>query len=368
MIRIGMCPDPFFQTEWHKIANPNLVWQAQATEAQGGKIIPLTRAQAQHPATWKELNLDVVHYHWPAAAFNFYVARKPVQIVTPHFLVQQWTKFRLGLWEKEVKKYNIPIVWQVHDILSHHAVGYNLAADILLHRAIFSISDGLVLNGLGSLQAVESFYGKVDQYTAFPLGSYYELYGKPIPKTDAKKLLGIENTGKVFSYLGTARPNRNPAATVKAFIETATEDDILIVAGNDIHLYISEQQDPRIMLFPGVISKEKFHKILCASDFIINDGKKYLTSAILRVAADYFVPVITYSYGCAQDYSKDAAIWIDDINGGLPAAIRKAIEMSTTEWQKLSDAARINTESLTWEAGAINCMALYKKVIELRKG
>ncbi|MBI9048063.1 MAG: glycosyltransferase [Anaerolineaceae bacterium] len=367
MLKIGMCPNPFYETDWSRTANPNLIWQAEAIEQKGAEIIPLTRKQVQNPALWHTLHLDVVHLHWPAAVFNFIIRRKQIQMVLPQMFVVKWAERILKKWEKDVLKSGIPIVWQVHDILSHHAVGYNYPADLMMHETIFRSTDGLLLNGAGSLQPVVDFYGIEKPYCVAPLGSYRKLYGEPIPRDEALSRLGISTHGMVFSYLGTARPKRNPAATIEAFLQQANESDVLIIAGNNMNLYVTEQLDQRIKLFSGVIPAKQFHEIICASDFVINDGKKYLTSAIIRAAASYSKPVIAYAYGSAIDMAKNAAIWIDDDHGGLGGAIREASNVKSTEWQKLSDGAALNEKSLTWEENGIASMALYEQVIAARK-
>jgi beta-1,4-mannosyltransferase len=365
MTKIGMCPDPFQETDWAKNANPHLVWQGNAIESViGEKIIPLSRKQAQTPALWKELGLDIVHLHWPGAIFNFYVRRWQIQKVLPQRLVLAWAKYQLSKWEEAVKQAGIPIVWQVHDILSHHAVEYNYPADVMLHRTIFRCSDGLVFQGEGSAQPVFSFYHEEKPYAVGPLGSYRALYGEPLSKEEAKSRLGLQHVGKIFAYLGTARPKRNAAATVKAFAQIASDEDVLLIAGNSHQLYLPDTLDARIRLFDGVVPKEKFLEFVCASDFVINDGPKYLTSAIIRAVVSYHRPVIAYPYGNALDYADRCAIWIDDEKGGLQAAMKEASEMDAAVWQKLSNAAAINEEKLTWEQNGKACAALYEQLLQ----
>ena len=367
MVRIGMCPDPYFETEWSRNANPHLVWLANAIKESGGEIVPLTRKQAQQPHLWKEMNIDVVHLHWPGAVFDFYVSRRKVQKILPQEIVIKWAEFQMSQWKKSVQIEKVPIVWQVHDILSHHGVGYNRPADVILHRAIFHCCDGLILHGNGCYQPVHEFYKEDKPFAVAPLGSYRPLYGPAITKDEARKRLDLNNKGKVFAYLGTARLKRNAAASVKAFTEVASENDILLIAGNDQDLYLPKQLDSRIRLYHGVVPKSQFLEILCATDFVINDGPNYLTSAIIRTVVGYHRPVICYPYGSALDFADQCSIWIDDNKGGLHTAIQEASRMDEKTWQKLSEAASKNDLAFTWEQNGAACMALYEKVITGKK-
>jgi hypothetical protein len=367
MIRIGMCPDPYFETEWSRNANPHLVWMADSIQANGGEIIPLSSNQIQHPALWKKMNLDVIHLHWPAAAFNYNVARKPVQKVLPQTLVINWATMQLKHWQKAVQKQNVPIIWQIHDLLSHHAVGYNFPADQLLHRTLFNCSDGLVLLGQGSVQPVVDFYGEEKPYAIAPLGSYQPLYGESLSVEESKARLGLTNSGKIFAYLGTARPKRNASACVNAFLESASENDILLIAGTNQDLYTPKDLDPRIHVYHGFVPKTLFLEILSACDFVINDGPNYLTSAIIRTVVSYHKPVICYRYGSAIDYANGCAIWIDDQNGGLAAAIREASEINKETWRILSSQAVVNDGNFTWEQNGPACIELYRQVIQVKK-
>jgi glycosyltransferase involved in cell wall biosynthesis len=192
------------------------------------------------------------------------------------------------------------------------------------------------------------------------------LYGPPITKAEARSQLGITNSGKLFSYLGTARPGRNPAIATASFLENAASHDHLLIAGSNAYRFVPKDLDKRVKIYEGVIPVDLFHKILCASDFIINDGQHYLTSAIIRTAMSYSRPVIAYPFGSAVDMAKDAAVWISDSENGLADAIRTASMMSEPAWQALSAAAAKNETLFTWQQCGEACMALYQELLDLR--
>ena len=362
MIRIGMCPDPFLKTAWSTQANPHIYWLAEEIKKDGGEIIPISAKQVRNPDKLGDLHLDVLHLHWPAAAFNYYVRRWQVQKILPKKLVEVWARIQLSGWEKAMQKAGIPMVWEVHDLLSHHAVGYNYVPDVLLHQAFFRQSAGLILHGDHCYPPIREFFNGDKPYTSAVLGSFRPLYGPPISREEARSKLGIQCRGRIFSYLGSARPLRTPVKAAQAFIANAGEDDLLIIAGKNLDRYISEDLDNRIKVFHGMLPSDLFHQILCASDFVINDAPRYLTSAIIRVAMSYGRPVIAYPFGSAPDMAEGAAIWLDDSPDTLVRAIQMARAMDVAAWQKMSDAALKHENELTWESAGRACIALYEQV------
>ena len=362
MIRIGMCPDPFLETEWLTQANPNLIWQANEIVKSGGEIIPISARQVRNPQVLKSLKLDVMHLHWPAAAFNYYVRRWQVQKVLPRQAVELWARIQLAAWERNMQKAAIPMVWEVHDLLSHHAVEYNYLADVLLHQAFFRQSSALILHGEHCYPVIRNFFEADKPYSVAALGSYRPLYGVPIEREEARARLGISCSGRIFAYLGSARPLRNPQTAAKLFIEHASQDDLLLVAGNGLDRYVSENMDQRIKVFHGLLPAGQFHQVLCAADFVINDAPHYLTSAVIRVAMSYGRPVIAYPFGSAPDMAEGAALWLDDSPDALARCFREADKMDEPTWERMSDAALAHERTLTWEKVGAACMALYRQV------
>jgi glycosyltransferase involved in cell wall biosynthesis len=363
-LRIGMCPDPFILSDWSRLANPHLYWLAEAIQSMGAEIVGLLPWQVRNPHTWKQMNLDVIHLHWPAAVFNFRVRREPLQRIIPHTLVQKWVQHRLNQWEQAVRKAGVPLVWEVHDTLSHHAYGYNYAADFALHEKFYRLAAGVLLHGESCYPPVKELYGAEKIHETAPLGSFRGLYGPPISRAAALHALGLSCTGKVFSYLGTARPMRNAEASVSAFIKLAGPKDLLLIAGGGVEKYLPEHLDQRINVYSGVIPPELFLQLICASDFTLNDARHYLTSAIIRVAMSYACPVVAYPYGSALDIARDAAIWIPEAEDGLETAIRLALQMSENDRQKLCSAAVVHEQDLTWQACGHACQRMYQRVLK----
>jgi hypothetical protein len=346
------------------MANPILHWQAEAIQEAGGKIVALSPRQVQDPNDWRKMKLDVVHLHWPAGVYNFRVRREPLQKIIPHRLVLSWSRYRLHQWEQAVKQLAIPIVWEVHDTLSHHAQGYNYSADFALHKSFCQIASGLIIHGEHAYQPIVDQFGVEKPYEVGPLGSYQRLYGPPISRDIALEKLGLICRGKVLSYLGTARPMRNPEASISAFIRQAGPEDLLLVAGGGVQNYLPDDRDDRVKVYEGVLSPDLFHKLLCASDFVINDGHRYLTSAIIRAAISYARPVIARPFGSTLDMAQGAAVWIPDTPDGLVTAIQSALKMSMEYWGKLSAAAAEHESLLSWQGYAAACIRLYKQLID----
>ena len=179
------------------------------------------------------------------------------------------------------------------------------------------------------------------------LGDYADFHGEKIGKKEARENLGLKDCNNIISYIGTVRKNRNPSETVDSFLKIADRNDVLIVAGLGTGKYVKNKRE-NIIIYDGLIPNKQFRDIFCASDFIINDGRKYMTSAIVRTAMSYGVPVIVRHYGASIDMAKDASIIIEENDDGLTKAIQQAITINSEEYDKMRREAESRNAERIW--------------------
>lgn len=360
MRRIGMFPGTFADSPDH----PLLSLMVQSIAAQGWSVAQVTAAQITKPSLFATADIALLHLHWPSSFFHY--TRRGMERVFPfnHFLARQ-AMTRIDRWAEQMRSTQLPLIWEVHDLVSHHWLnkGPFAAVDEHLHRTVYALSSAILVHEASCLPPVFAFYGSSKPYMVAHLGDYAVIHGTLRDKGAARAQLGIDHTSRVLAYVGTARRNRNPRATIAAFCAVAGPNDRLIVAGRVVGKFAGGIHDSRIIVLDGLQTNERLRDIFCAADFVINDAQRYLTSAVLRTAMSYGVPVIAYPYGAALDMVAGAAIFIDEQPDGLANAIWKALNIDPTEHDRMGLHARMNSQARTWSDFGAACVELYRQVL-----
>lgn len=348
--------------------SPHLRPLAEAIIAAGWEIIPLTRDQVLDPGCLKDSKVAILHLHWPTSIFP--IERYRISRLFPfNYFASWWAVRQIDDWAQRVEESHLPVVWQIHDLGSHHLLkaGPLATADEHLHRTLYRLSNAVVIHEHSCLKAISELYGPPPLFAVAPLGDYTWMHGAVRTKEEARRSLGLDKWDKVLAYVGTARRNRNPAEVARAFSEVAGPKDCLMIAGQAVARFVKPGRDPRIQVLNGLLPDATLRDIFCASDFVINHAQRYLTSAVVRAAISYGVPVVTYPYGTSLDMARGAAIFIDEESGGLDRALQRALAVSPSEYEALAQAARERNVERTWEQAGMACADLYNRLIEAGK-
>lgn len=359
IFQIGMFPGVNADSPDH----PLLTLITQSIAAQGWTVAPVTAAQIIAPSSLTAANIALLHLHWPSSFFYF--TRRGLDRLFPiNHLLARGTMARIDRWAEQMRSVPLPLIWEVHDLVSHHWLdkGPFAAVDEHLHRTVYELSSAIIVHEASCLPPVFAFYGSTKPYAVARLGDYAAIHGAPRDKAAARAQLGIEPASRVLAYVGTARRNRNPRAAIAAFRAVAGPADRLIVAGRVVGKFSGGSRDNRMMIFDGPQPNDRLRDIFCAADFIINDAQRYLTSAVLRTAMSYGVPVIAYPYGSALDMVAGAAIFIEDRSDGLQEAMQRALTIATADYQIMVQHARMNNQVRRWSDFGVACAGLYEQV------
>jgi len=208
---------------------------------------------------------------------------------------------------EELKLNNAIIFIQIHDIKSHHISEDKILAyiDEKLRTELIKISSGVFTQEKSAIKYIKDKYNlKNKKIIITPLGSYQTFHGKKISKKLAREKLGINNFNQIYAHIGNIRKNRNPESIIREFLKVKQKNSLLILAGIGTEKYKESQN---IKIFPGIVDNQQLRNIACASDYIINIGEEYLTSAVTRLAISYHTPLILRKYGSNID------IWITTI-------------------------------------------------------
>lgn len=368
--RVGMFPDPYDGSDWHRQGNPILAFLAESITETGWEVIPIQLREIRNPQQLRLLKVDVLHLHWPASIFpeGNHTIRRFLHLL-PRKLLARLRVSRIDAWTELTENSGTPIVWQIHDLISHHLVGMGALslADELLHKRVYQLSEAIIIHELSCGQAVWELHGSQKPFAVAPLGDYSRVYGPRLGKEEARSNLDISGRGRILSYIGTVRRNRNPADVVGAFLKVRGPGDLLIIAGGGVARAIGTDVDPHVLVYNGFVPREVIRDIFCASDYVINHARKYLTSAVIRTAMSYAVPVIAYPYGSALDMCRDAAVFVGQQDHALEDAITAALGMDDNRYRAMVQAAIRRNSERKWKRAGAACAKLYEQVVSSRK-
>lgn len=374
---VGMFPDPFYEDEWSN-SHPLLRRMSESIQSFGWQVVSVSLDEIFNSDNLLEKKIDVLHLHWPVTLIDlesvdlYYFGLKNCRFIPNRYrdfyqnmiFDKKRAHAMIDKRMKQLERLTIPVVWEVHDIISHHLVNMPklTTIDKMIYQGVYELSKGIIIHEKSCLNPIVDFYGINKNYEVCCLGDYSVFHGSPISKDKARNDLGLPGNGKILSYIGTARVNRNPKQIIKTFKEIASPIDLLIIAGQGVGQYIKNNDDFRIKVFDGLLSNDTLRNIFCASDFVINDASKYLTSAVVRTAMSYGIPVIVYPYGSAIDMAKDAAIFIKETNNGLETAINYALKMDNNQYINMVNAAWQRNKERSWDNCGKSIVELYEKV------
>ena len=380
--RVGVFPDPFFPEIFRSSHNPLLKLMAEAVAKHGWEVVGLSQQQVLSPAELPSLKLDVLHLHWPKPIFQGTrywpspfrrldnltqkVKGFPRTILRNLSLVYSevatyHAKQQIKTWMGRLLDQKIPLVWQIHDLVTHSATRSQTQRNfsLWLHKLFYFHAKQVIIHENSCLDTVEATYGGSKPYTIVPIGDYVVVHGDAITREEARRRLNLDESKTVLAYIGTARANRNPNTAVQAFLDVSSVRDRLIVAGAGTKTTLGWVQDSRVIMFDGMVPNETLRDILCAVDFVINDAKHYLTSAIVRAAISYGVPVVAYPFGSTIDMARGALIPIDDSSGGITQSLSQCFHMEPNTYEQMKEVTRARNKERTWEKCGEACAQVY---------
>lgn len=386
-LTVGMLPGPDL-SDWQKRGNTHLINLKKYLGRKNIEVISVSKDDILRDDSMKRI--DLLHFHWMTGVLPFddlqlyheaIHAFRPTgirridarlqkmrsRIRAKHLteMMMEHSVTMLDTWKSLILRKNKPIAWEIHDLGSHHLKEKPLwgELDFRGNSLLFEISDVIVLHEESCREPVLKYFGRQydDRVRIAPLGPLDMC--DPVDRRDARRRLGMPEDVLLFSYIGTSRPNRNPLKVVTVF-QKWKKNEILIIAGQGSAQYATNT--PGILVFDGFLTPEHIRDIYCASDFIIQDGKEYLTSGVVRSAMHYNIPVICEYFGASIDMTKGAAIYIRD--GDIESAFTRARRLhGTKKWQAMCNTLSKCDKERTWSLSADALIDAYAFAFARRK-
>jgi beta-1,4-mannosyltransferase len=179
------------------------------------RVLPISRAAIM------QKRADIVHLHWPNM-----------------FLRSEWTfgrfiyALKLLLDLLIVAWSGVPIVWTLHNLISHDTKMPKF--ELWLSRQIARVSKSVIVHShSAAIDAISQLGLSSQKVTITPHGDYSSVYGSRIPKSEARALLRLPGEVPIILFFGLIRPYKNVPKLLRIMplIRERVPNALLLVAG-----------------------------------------------------------------------------------------------------------------------------------------
>lgn len=303
----------------------------------------LTRTGAPVADTDLLLNwLDTLYFHFVPRKLAIVLSLLPQPV---RQRLAQSAAGRVVRLSDDLQRLGVKIAFYYHDLQTFSRIPLIVDIDKIC-RVHFHQHANVVLFAEESARAQVrlSSYSARPSYIC-PLGSFRDYHGPLLDANDARSALGIKPNQTVLLALGTLRSNRSIDALVDAI---SKHDDLFLLAAGRGN---RDQALRNARTFGGYSDNERIRALLSCADYVVHTGTDYLTSAVVRVAVSYNIPVVAHRFGSTKDMSQGALIDMGascDLNGWL----NNLPSRNSEAYRLLQEAARARDEERTWDIAA----------------
>lgn len=335
-MRVAVLPD------WRK-SNPYQRLLAEALEAQGvacffpqgyRRGLPISRALLPKPRP------DVLHLHWP----------------TPY--LRDPRLFWRGLYSARtiadlaiVRVAGIPIVWTVHNLITHDAKSPKL--EWWFSRRLARQVDSLIVHSEAARDAVVKELGVAPEKTSvIPHGPLADAYGAAPDRNEARDALGLPRDVPVALFFGMIRPYKGVPELLRAWdaLGARRGDAVLRIVGSALDPQYAAQiadlaaEIPSVQVDLRFVPDEEVPVQMAAADLLVLPFAQSLTSGSVHLAQDYGLPVlasrlpgtaglpnVTYVDGTAPD------VLGKGIMAALSSEATRSSTMGTIPWPSIAE-------------------------------
>lgn len=342
--------------------NPYLQLLTRALEAEGVRVHlgELHRFATLWRAVLKHGKPDLIHLQWQHPLFT---ARSlPLAMARTLELFLQWFTLRLV---------GVRFVWTVHNVVGHERrlSTWELRACRILARAV----DRIVVHCAAAVPIVASAYRmSAEQIAVVPHGHYGDWYPQLLGKTEAREILDLPDTARVFLYFGLVREYKGLDRLLEAFACLKTEDVRLILAGQAFLESLSHAltaqaaADPRVEARFEFLPDDLLITYLSACDLVVLPYRDILISGSAILAAQCARPILAPSVGCLREFPAEASIQYNpEAEGALTQALEQAL---SAPLESMGLAAKEYVEQFPWSLAAQRMLAIYGSVLDRRPG
>jgi glycosyltransferase involved in cell wall biosynthesis len=239
-----------------------------------------------------------------------------IRMMRPEILIVKfWLPFMgpsLGTIARIVKgNHFTKIVANVDNIVPHE---HNKSDRPLAQYFVNSVQ-GFIVMSRSVLEELMTFsVYKPHRFTPHPI---YDHYGDAVPKSEALKLLGLDETVSYMMFFGFIRDYKGLDLLIKAAAEPKIRNLNLkfIVAGEFysdpkpiLQLVKEHDLEDKFIFINEFISDNEVYKYFCAADAVVQPYKSATQSGVTQIAYHFNKPMIITRVGGLQEFVPDGKV------------------------------------------------------------
>jgi glycosyltransferase involved in cell wall biosynthesis len=297
----------------------------------------------------------LLHLHWPQFALH-----RGKRLLPRLSLLNA----RLHLWW--LRTLGIRLVWTVHNAVPHEP---ETADDVAVSRILARDAAHKIVHGANAIDELAAIGGDTDRISVIPHGAYTGSY-RQASQIYGRRTLQLPENARIVMFFGQIRPYKGLAELVPAWDRVTASGGhgraapFLLIAGKcddeEEHTRLSRELGERNGRFDeGYAQHEKVPLYFAAADVVVLPFRQVTTSGSALLALSLGRPIVAPRIGALRDLPAGVGFLYED--GGLEAALGRALSATSTELAELSAAARHYADSISWDHIAAATLDVYRQ-------
>jgi len=271
------------------------------------------------------------------------------------------------------------LVWTMHNLISHD---YRYARrERWLHRMLCRLASKVIVHSEdGRQQAIAAFGCPADRVVAIPHGHYRSIYGKPLPKQEARQQLQLPASPRLLMLFGLLRPYKGIERLLRAWQSLskspAAASATLLLVGEFLDPAYQQQiermvsETSRVRLIAGRVPNDQVATWFSAADVAVLPFERIQTSGSVLLAMSFGLPVIAPQLGDVPETLAGADDLMFDASDGkaLARQIEAALNLSEPHLADLRQRTELACNRFEWSSIGARTAALYESVSKSEAG
>jgi glycosyltransferase involved in cell wall biosynthesis len=246
---------------------------------------------------------------------------------------------------RALRAHRIGLLATLHNVLPHDYFPVCMS-DL---RCLYSLADGFLVGNRAERERLSRHFVVADRPVAIaPLGPWTLLDRGLHTDAEARRLLGLPQTGRIVLFFGYLRPEKNLEALLRVWprLRARIPDALLLIRASDRHYRGDKTLLPAPMIHDGssgldvrtdFIPSAEIELLLKAADLVVLPYRRVTQSSVLSTALAFARPVIvTDVFEGAQEIHRTCgrAVPVDD-DAALEAALAELLAKKPGELRRL---------------------------------
>lgn len=316
------------------------------------KILPICEA-----VLLRNKHINIVHIHW---IHEFISQRNKL------FFIISSIRFLADVLI--IRLTGLKIVWTVHNMVSHDSKFVDL--ELWTRRQFVKLVDKIICLNQITLETITNEYKfDPDKAVVIPHGHYRDVYEPLIELNEARKELGLSQSGRLYLNFGLLRPYKGIEDLLQVWQKNQDifTGDTLLIVGKPLDKSYAEKLQKLateingVIIKPHFIKNNKLHLYFSAANVVVLPFKKILNSGSLILAMSFGKPVIAPRLGGLLEAVGDGDELFYNLEDemGISKAMQKTTKVDLDELSKLIKKA---CDRLDWNVIAQQTLKVYQSL------